>query len=113
MISMSQAGRLTGQGKSNTMNLYLRSRAPLRLWLAGVLTAVGIATAGNAADGSTLWSKSYGGVYSVNPPAIDGGTVYLQVGNWDTDTHLYAYSAASGTELHDGPFSAHAHRRCR
>jgi outer membrane protein assembly factor BamB len=60
----------------------------------------------DAGDGSILWSKAYGRVFSVNPPAYAGGKVYIQVGNHGSDTHLYEYDATSGAFLDDGPFSA-------
>ena len=60
----------------------------------------------DAEDGSILWSKDFGDVFSVNPPAYDGGQVYLQVGNHGSDTHLYTYNAASGALIHDGPHAA-------
>ncbi len=60
----------------------------------------------DATDGTILWSKDFGDVYSVNPPAYDAGEVYLQVGNHGSDTHLYTFNAVSGTITNDGPHSA-------
>jgi outer membrane protein assembly factor BamB len=60
----------------------------------------------DSADGSILWSKEYGSVFSVNPPAYSADRVYIQVGNHDSDTHLYEYDATSGTLLNDGYFQA-------
>jgi hypothetical protein len=60
----------------------------------------------DGSDGSVLWSKGYGSLFSVNPPAYADGKVYIQVGNHGDDTHLYQYDAASGALLEDGPFLA-------
>ncbi len=57
-------------------------------------------------DGHVLWSKDFGNVFSVNPPAYDAGKVYLQVGNHASDTHLYTYNAVSGALLNNGPHAA-------
>lgn len=50
----------------------------------------------DAKTGSTLWSKSYGSVFSVNPPSYAYGNVYIQTGNHATDTYLRAYRADTG-----------------
>jgi hypothetical protein len=60
----------------------------------------------DAVDGSILWSKDFGDVFSVNPPAYSAGKVYLQVGNHSTDTHLYTFDAVSGTLIDDGSHAA-------
>jgi hypothetical protein len=60
----------------------------------------------DADDGSILWSKDFGDVFSVNPPAYSAGKVYLQVGNHGSDTHLYTFDATSGTLIDDGSHAA-------
>ena len=60
----------------------------------------------SAVDGSTLWSKSYGSVFSVNPPAYAYGNVYVQSGDHASDTYLHAIDAASGVPVFDAPHSA-------
>jgi outer membrane protein assembly factor BamB len=50
----------------------------------------------DAETGSTLWSKQYGDVYSVNPPSYAYGNVYIQTGNHSDDTYLRAYKADTG-----------------
>ena len=60
----------------------------------------------SALDGSTLWSKSYGSVYSVNPPSYAYGNVYVQTGDHANDTYLHAIDAASGVPVFDTPHSA-------
>ena len=60
----------------------------------------------SAINGSTLWSKDYGDVFSVNPPAVDGNTVYIQVGNHTPETRIYGYNVANGSLLYEEPFAA-------
>lgn len=57
-------------------------------------------------DGSTLWSKGFGSVFSVNPPAYVNGVVYLQTCNHASDTWLWAFGGGSGTKLFQAPHSA-------
>ncbi len=59
----------------------------------------------DAKDGSIRWSKAYGYVHSVNPPAYTNNRVYIQINN-HYDTHLYEYLASSGDMLVDAPISA-------
>jgi outer membrane protein assembly factor BamB len=57
-------------------------------------------------DGATLWSKSFGDVFSVNPPAAAYGNVYVQTGNHGTDTFLRAFDAATGDVIFTAPHAA-------
>jgi len=50
-------------------------------------------------DGETIWSKGFGPVYSVNPPAFGYGNVYIQTGNHNDDTYLWAFDANTGAKL--------------
>jgi len=50
----------------------------------------------DTATGDTLWSKSYGSVFSANPPSYAYGNVYIQTGNHASDTYLRAYDAGTG-----------------
>jgi hypothetical protein len=60
----------------------------------------------DATDGSILWSKDYGDIFSVNAPAYAAGKVYVQVCNHTLDTHLDVYDASTGALLHEAPFAA-------
>ena len=57
-------------------------------------------------DGSTLWSKGFGDIFSVNPPAYVNGIVYLQTCNHSTDTWLWALDGGSGARLFQVPLTA-------
>ena len=50
----------------------------------------------DARTGAELWSRDFGAIHSVNPPAYANGTVYLQTGGHD-DSFLYALDAATGS----------------
>ena len=50
----------------------------------------------DARTGNELWSRDFGSIHSVNPPAYANGTVYLQTGGHE-DSFLYALDAASGS----------------
>ena len=50
----------------------------------------------DARTGAELWSRDFGSIHSVNPPAYANGTVYLQTGGHE-DSFLYALDAASGS----------------
>jgi len=52
----------------------------------------------DAKTGVTQWSKSFGGVFSVNPPSFAYGYVYVQTGNHASDTWLHAFDAETGDE---------------
>jgi len=50
----------------------------------------------DARTGAELWSRDFGAIHSVNPPAYANGTVYLQTGGHE-DSFLYALDAATGS----------------
>lgn len=60
----------------------------------------------NAASGAQVWSKDFGGIYSVNPPSYSNGTVYLQTGNHGGDSWFRGYDAKTGQLVAKAPFSA-------
>lgn len=60
----------------------------------------------DARDGEILWSKNFGSVYSVNPPAYAYGNVYIQTGNHSRDTYLHAYDADTGQLIFKSAHSA-------
>ncbi len=49
----------------------------------------------DARTGAELWSRDFGAIHSVDPPAYANGTVYLQTGG-QGDSFLYALDGASG-----------------
>jgi hypothetical protein len=59
-----------------------------------------------ASDGATLWSKSFGSVFSVNPPSYAYGNVYLQTGDSATDTWLYGFDGDTGNQMFKAPHGA-------
>jgi outer membrane protein assembly factor BamB len=52
----------------------------------------------DAATGGEVWSRDFGGIHSVHPPAYGGGKVYLTTGGHQ-DSYLWAFDAANGTVL--------------
>jgi len=50
----------------------------------------------DARTGAELWSRDFGAIHSVDPPAYANGTVYLQTGGHE-DSFLYALDAATGS----------------
>jgi hypothetical protein len=60
----------------------------------------------NSNDGSTRWSKAYGSIYSVNPPAFAYGNVYIQTGDNYSDTWLHSLDATTGDVVFDSPHDA-------
>jgi len=62
----------------------------------------------DTASGSLLWSKSFGPVSRVNPPALAGNAVYLQTGKstGSIPPLLRAFDAASGDFLFQQQFEA-------
>lgn len=60
----------------------------------------------DAANGATLWSTNFGGVFSVNPPSYAYGNVYVQTGNHGSDTWLHAFDGATGERVFRTPHSA-------
>ena len=60
----------------------------------------------DAATGSTLWSKNFSGVNSVNPPSYAFGNVYVQTGNYDADSWLRCYDVETGEMAYKTHFGA-------
>lgn len=60
----------------------------------------------NAGDGSQLWSYNFGSVFSVNPPSVLNGLVYVQMGNHTPASRLFAFKVADGTIAWATPFTA-------
>ena len=60
----------------------------------------------DAADGHTLWSKTFGSIFSVNPPSYAYGKVYLQTGNHGSDTWLRAFDGNTGAAVFQSPHTA-------
>ena len=50
----------------------------------------------DARTGTQLWSRNFGNIHSVHPPAYANGTVYLQTGGHG-DSFLWALDATSGS----------------
>jgi outer membrane protein assembly factor BamB len=60
-------------------------------------------------DGTTLWSKGFGSIFSVNPPSYAYGKVYVQTGKSTDGTvgvFLRAFDAATGASVFQAPFGA-------
>ena len=54
----------------------------------------------DSATGQTKWSKDYGAIYSVNPPAYANGLVYIQNGKGTSGSpYVYAYNANTGAQV--------------
>ena len=60
----------------------------------------------DARDGETMWSKNFGGAFSVNPPSYAYGNVYIQTGNHGSDTYLHSFDAETGSRVFQAPHSA-------
>jgi outer membrane protein assembly factor BamB len=58
------------------------------------------------ATGATLWTHRFEPAGSLNPPTYFNGVVYLQRGNHNYDTQLWAIDAATGATIWSEPFSA-------
>ena len=50
----------------------------------------------DARTGTELWSRDFGGIHSVDPPAYANGVVYLQTGGHE-DSFLWGIDASTGT----------------
>jgi hypothetical protein len=50
-----------------------------------------------ASSGARLWSKDFGGIHSVHPPAYGGGMVYLTTGGHE-NSFLWGFDAATGAQ---------------
>jgi outer membrane protein assembly factor BamB len=60
----------------------------------------------NTADGTLAWRYNFGSVFSVNPPGVSEGLVYVQMGNHTPSSRLFAFNAADGTIAWTSPFEA-------
>jgi len=60
----------------------------------------------DSSTGKLSWTKGYGGVFSVNPPAWAAGRVYLQTCNNAGGTFLWGYDDRDGSQLFRSPFGA-------
>lgn len=49
----------------------------------------------NAQTGATLWTKDFGGIHGVHPPAYGNGTVYVTTSG-HSDSYLWGFDAATG-----------------
>ena len=57
----------------------------------------------DARTGSALWSRNFGNIHSVHPPAYANGTVYLQTGGHG-DSFLWGLDAANGSVRSQSPY---------
>lgn len=57
----------------------------------------------NEADGTPAWRHDFGRMPGLNPPAVANGTVYAAT-TGHSDTFLYAFNAADGTQRFRAPF---------
>ena len=62
----------------------------------------------NAANGNTIWSTQFSGVFSVNPPAYAAGNVYIQTGKGTSNPppYLSAFNAQTGVLTFRNTFGA-------
>jgi hypothetical protein len=60
----------------------------------------------DASTGNTKWSKNYGEIYYVGPPAYADGKVYLQTCNHYSDSWLRAYDANNGDEVYRAQYGS-------
>jgi len=63
----------------------------------------GVLYAFNEGDGAVVWSKSFGTVPALNPPAVSNGRVYAAV-TGQQDTALWAFDANTGAYQHKSSF---------
>ena len=57
----------------------------------------------DARTGGELWSRDFGSIHSVDPPAYANGTIYLQTGGHE-DSFLWALDAATGSVRFQTPY---------
>ena len=57
----------------------------------------------DARAGTELWSRDFGSIHSVDPPAYANGTVYLQTGGHE-DSFLWALDATTGSVRFQSPY---------
>jgi hypothetical protein len=83
-------------GLNNNFNLATVAAGNGLFYLAGG----NLLTASRESDGSTVWQYDFSGLThpSTNPPAVDGGTVYIAAGQ-SSSTYLFAFDAAGGTQV--------------
>lgn len=60
----------------------------------------------NADTGQELWRYEFSGKYSLNPPAIGHGAVYVQEGNHASDSYLFSLDLYTGQKKWQAPFAA-------
>lgn len=56
--------------------------------------------------GTQLWHYQFPTARSINPPTFDSGSVYVQRGNHEGDTHLWSFDAATGNVHWKTPHAA-------
>jgi hypothetical protein len=61
------------------------------------------AAAFDLATGSEKWTKDFGAIHGVHPPAYGGGTVYLTTSG-HSDSFLWAFDAVTGTQRFKSPY---------
>lgn len=57
------------------------------------------------ADASVRWSYNFGGVFALNPPAVDGGAVYAAT-TGHSDTAMWSFDALTGAQRFRTPFQS-------
>jgi outer membrane protein assembly factor BamB len=60
----------------------------------------------SATDGSELWNHNFPNVFSVNPPSVQNGLVYVQMGNHAASSRIFAFHVEDGTIAWSTPYSA-------
>ncbi len=59
------------------------------------------------ADGSLTWSKEFGSLYALNPPATANGRVYIaSAAGFNISPYLWSLNATDGTVIFRTPFAA-------
>ena len=56
------------------------------------------------ASGVSLWSGSFGNIFSTSPPAYAGGAVYFQTDSGGDGIFLRAYAARTGANIFNAPY---------
>jgi len=57
----------------------------------------------DARTGTELWTRNFGNIHSVHPPAYGNGTVYLQTGGHE-DSFLWGLDASNGSVRFQSPY---------
>jgi Tol biopolymer transport system component/outer membrane protein assembly factor BamB len=60
----------------------------------------------NADSGLELWRYEFTGKYSLNPPAVGHGAVYVQEGDHGSDSYLFCLDLYTGQKNWQAPFAA-------